>query len=714
MEKMTFTTDSTTEFGANFCPEEKAVHFKLFSKNATKVILCIFEKPVGEDPVMNLLMTKTQEDIWETSVKTYVLKDLKEPFFYGYRIFGPNWEYEDDFEPNTKIGFKARIDNKGNRFNPNKLAFDPYSKELSHIPSDTCPDMTIYRSSEEDFYKDNAKLAPKSVFFTDNKRQITKAPLRPFSEEIIGEVHIKDLTQNLPIEEKGTYLGAAKFAWEVKKMGITTIEFLPLQEFDYREDGQNYWGYMTLNFFSPARKYAFNKEYSKSLDEFRTMIDEFHKSGIKVCMDVVYNHTGEARIHYHKNQDATLLSYALIDNSEYYKLCRNKIDNQMYYRANSGCHNDTYTQNKSIKTLVADSIAFWAKQGVDAFRFDLAASLLDISQDEDPIYDSCTSLCAQLTCELEKRGVKVISDPNEAQEGIMLIAEPWTCGGKDCYQLGNFPKNWLEWNDVSRDTIRRAALFPSHINLNDVRNIIEGTKNKFENDFKAINYISCHDGFSLYDLNSFSEPNETTTGGSKHELCSNNDNDDDKKENSIKKELALLFLSKGVPMLQAGDLIMHTKGGNNNSYNRDDDTNYYDYKKANTKGSFQNRIYTFAKSLIELRKTSKVFTQRDFEKYLTYYNEHSQILDDKSENFWFDYSRNYFGIRIENGGNDLFIAFSKHPFEYKAKLPDAQEGKNWYILFDTSNKEHITFEPKEFFGLEYILNTNSIVVFRQM
>ena len=701
--------DSKTNLGANLDPNGKEVTFKLYSKNATKVILCIFEEPQNQNPLMNLVMKKGKNDIWETSVKIYALNQLKKPVFYGYRLFGPNWEYKENFEPGSAVGFITRVDEKGNRFNPNKLAFDPYSKELSHLPSDVCPSLEIFRSSQDDYLTDNAKYAPKSVFCLDNyEKSITMTELRSFSSEIIGEVHIRDLTFSLPINERGTYLGAAKFAPVIKRMGFTMIEFLPLQEFDYREDGKNYWGYMTLNFFAPARQYSYNKEFGKNLDEFRQMIDSYHKNGIKVCMDVVYNHTGEARIFNNNNEDACLFSYALIDNQSYYKLSDGK-----YYRQNSGCHNDTNSTNIGFCNMVADSVAFWAKQGVDAFRFDLAVSLMDVSNDQNAKYCSHTSLCASLTNELEKRNVKVITDPTKTQEGIMLIAEPWTCGGENSYQLGNFPDNWMEWNDVSRDTIRRAALFGNSINLNDIINIFEGTKSRFKNKYGAINYICCHDGFSLYDCNSYSKPNPDTTGGSQWEICHDNNNNEQIKENAIKKELAMLFLSKGVPMMQIGDIIMHSKDGNNNSYNRDDKTNYYNYTKANTQNSFQNRIFEFCKNLIKFRKNNKIFSEKNFDERLTYYNEHAQILDTKSENLKTDYNKNYIGIKIKHEHGDFFIGFSKHPYDYNFKLPPAQNNKNWYILFDTSNKEHITLEPKTFFGLDYTLNPNALVVFKE-
>ena len=219
---MSFVTNSKTNLGASLDSDGKKVNFKLYSKNATMVILCIFERPTGENAVMNLKMQKQKgSDIWETSVKTYALKDLKVPIFYGFRVFGPNWQYKDNFEVGTDIGFISKVDEYGNRFNPNKIAYDPYSKEISHLPSDVCPGLEIFRSDDENYLKDNAKQAPKSVFYLDSEKNITTVEKRPFCEEIIAETHIKDMTYNVTMREGGTYLGAAKFAPVIKRMGFT-------------------------------------------------------------------------------------------------------------------------------------------------------------------------------------------------------------------------------------------------------------------------------------------------------------------------------------------------------------------------------------------------------------------------------------------------------------------------------------------------------------
>ncbi len=359
-----------TTLGVKYNETTKTVDFKLFSKNATKIFLCIFDKAQGEDPIMTLNMEKGENDIWSTSVKDYILNCHKNTIFYGYRVFGPNWEYDENFEPGTTIGFKSKFDEKGNRFNPNKIAFDPYTTELSHLPSDVNPGFNMFRSKSNFHLIDNAKWAPKSIFVENNKVRIAKITPRPFNQEIIGEVHIKDLTQSTNILENGTYKGAGKFAKNIKNLGITMIEFLPINEYDYRQNGYNHWGYMPLAYFSLARRYAYDKTFGNLINEFRLMIDEFHRNDIKVCMDMVFNHTGEAGLVNHDANDANLLSYALIDNASYYKVYKNG-----YYRSNSGCGNDFNVSTEGVMNLVVDSLAYWARQGVDAFRFDLAAAL---------------------------------------------------------------------------------------------------------------------------------------------------------------------------------------------------------------------------------------------------------------------------------------------------------------------------------------------------
>lgn len=701
-----FIAADRTPLGANYNKETKTVDFKLYSKNATKVFLCIFEKMLDEEAIMTLEMKKGENDIWQTSIKDYILNCHQKPVLYGFRVFGENWQYCDDFELGTNVGLISKTDSKGNRFNPNKIAYDPYAKELSHLPSSVNPGLNMFRSGANFHLINNAKFAPKSVYFPTLDVEIAKVAPRPFNSEIIGEVHIKDLTQNVSMPEKGTYKGAAKFAQSIKKLGITMVEFLPVNEFDFLQNGVNHWGYMPLGYFSLARRYAYDKTLGNILNEFRSMIDEFHKNDIKVCLDMVYNHTGEAGLVNHNVEDAQQFSYSLIDNSSYYKVYDNG-----YYRSNSGCGNDFNANNEGVLNLIIDSLIFWIKQGVDAFRFDLAAALLENSDTCSEIYDNINSLAGKLKYKLQEKGINVVDDFTKSEDGIVLIAEPWTCGGKDCYHLGNFPSFWAEWNDVARDTIRKITIRPNEIKPSQIKDIMEGTASVFKDVPKSINYIASHDGFTLYDLNNFDSKNSSTQGGSDWEICSSYSNSREKSENAIRKQLALLFLAFGIPMIQIGDIIMHSKNGNNNSYNKDDNTNYLNWQKAVNKNTFENRIMEYVRNLIKFRKENEIFTYKDFKNYLTYHYDNGEIADINNKGYWENPFDNFFGMLINQPSQRIYVASSKSNSRLEFKMPKTQNQKGWHKVLDTSCFFEITFDKKDYIENDYILNPQALAIF---
>lgn len=702
------TEQKINSLGATYNENTNSIDFKLFSKNATKVLLCIFEKPQGEDPIMTLEMKKNNENIWETSVKNYILNCDEKAIFYGYRVFGPNWEYDENFEAGTNKGLKSKFDENGNRFNPNKIAYDPYSLELSHLPTEVNPGLNMFRSGGNYHLINNAKWAVKSVLKLNKQVNITKIKPRPFSEEVIGEVHLKDLTQNLSMLENGTYKGAGAFAKNIKNLGITMVEFLPLNEYDNKQNGYNHWGYMPLGYFSLARRYAYDKSFGNLLNEFKRMVDEFHKNDIKVCLDMVYNHTGEAGLVNHNAEDANLLSYALIDNNSYYKIYKNG-----YYRSNSGCGNDFNVANKGALDLVIDSLVFWVNQGVDAFRFDLAAALLECNLGCDEIYNNINSLAGTLKDKLKERNINVVDDFNEAQDGIVLIAEPWTCGGKECYQLGNFPDFWAEWNDIYRDSVRKITLKPDSINPRQLRELIEGTPSKFKGVDKSINYIASHDGFTLYDLNSYTRKSIATSGGSDWEVCGNYGENSKRRENAIKKQLGFLFMSYGIPMIQIGDIIMHSKSGNNNSYNKDDNTNYLNWQKALKENTFENKIMEFIRNLIKFRKENPVFSSKNFVKLLTYHYDNGDVASNSNYGYWNNYFDLFFGVMINSEKNRIYIASNKSEGSLLMTLPSNLENKSWFNCLDTSIEDSIDIKPKNYVESKYILNPEAFTIFME-
>ena len=659
--------------------------------------MCIFDAPLNKDAVFNIKMEKCSLDkfkgnVFEASFDPKLLGadvPFNTPLYYGYRVFGPNYEYTETWTPGSKNGFKTRLDNENNRFNPNKLAYDPYSRELSHLHSDVSKDLEIFRSNEKSFFIDNQRFAPKSVFKIIPDKEITDVSPRALVDEIIGEVHIKSLTalQNSP--QKGTYKAAGEFAAKLKALGTTMVEFLPLQEFDDKEDIGNYWGYMPLCYFAPHKKYAFNTADGEVIVEFREMIDALHKEDIKVCMDVVYNHTGEARIYNNDPTDVNLFCYALIDNKEYYK-----SSSDGYYAINSGCHNDANTAKDAFRHIITDSLEYWIRQGVDAFRFDLATSLMDTDTSVNVNYDSKKSLVGKMKEKLEERGIKV-NNPDEKAAGVNLIAEPWTCGGHNAYQLGNFPEFFAEWNDISRNTIRAFSVRPKSVDFLAIRHILTGSPHKFNNPSRSLNFVSCHDGFTLWDLNSYDKKAPDTCGGSDWELCSSYGGNKILRDKAIRNEMALLTLSAGCFMVQVDDIVLHSKNCNNNSYNIDGALNYIDFDPAGEKYGLSE----FIKNLIAFRKKHKIFKDELYIKNMEFYGHLARPLPDILP-FWTLPDMNFMSFTSNNDKEAVFVAMNKGYNPVKFILPKAplNEGKNYYIVFDTKNNtfnsDGILYEPK--------------------
>jgi glycogen operon protein len=582
-----------TNFGAKF--NEGKIEFSLCAPDATDVQLCIFEVAQGAGPVQEIAM-RGENGVWRAFC------EAKEIIYYGYRVFGPNWEKADDFiaGENAGAGFKARYDKENCfRFNPNKLAVDPYSFEWSHNP-DSAPDAGVFYNDEKNYMRDSAPDAPKSVFRMRPQLEASKVKTRRAlcDEAFVAEVHLKDLTwlwDSCPVP-RGTFEAAAAFAKNLKATGVTMVEFLPLNEFNTDPecncDLKNYWGYMPLGFF------ALKKSYSAGPDpllEFQNMIKAFHQEDIKVCMDVVYNHDGEAGHLCEDDANVKYYSFTPIADKHYHRVLENGR-----YRDNTGCGADFNLVSTLGQNIVADSIAFFAKLGVNAFRLDLAAAFMDVSQGTEPIkYEPHgANLAVKLAEMLEQRGVKVDA-PNENTGGINLLAEPWNCGlmeDNSQYQAGNFPENWAEWSDIGREFIRKYTF--ENVSQQELKNYLEGHPAKFLGNKLPVNYVSSHDGHCLYDLNTryFKPWSDVVIETPEY-----------KRLGQIKMQIALVLLSRGVAMLQLGDIIIHSKKGMSNPYNQDNEINYLNWSNATDAGfepldTEAGHICAFVRGLAEFRK----------------------------------------------------------------------------------------------------------------
>lgn len=581
------------KLGATFNPDTNAVDFRLYSAGASSVVLEIFENPADEEALATFPLKKSEDNVWETSIKKYALFNLHKPFYYAYRVFG-----------------------KGRFFDDSRLAYDPWARALSY-----------------DKTRKNYQI--KSEFFIYEPKIVTPIPARPIANEVIGEAHIKDLTINSGFEFAGTCHAAAKYAKKIQELGITMIEFLPLNDFD---DNSNYWGYMPLSYFALLKKYFKAETSADMLSEFQDMINEFHKCGIKVCMDMVYNHS------------ANNASLRLIDGENYYKF--DELGNLLNH---SCCGNDIKMTNPAVWSLVADSLAYFANLGVDAFRFDLGLALMDTTSVGEAIYDNKTSLFAHLPELLLERGVKV---SDGYTDGVIFITEPWTCGGKGNYALGKFPDFVYEWNDVARNVIRSSTIRPNEVNPEALYNLTEGSKQIYDERTRSINYIASHDGLTLRDLNTYYKDG--------WEICGDHFGDTLAQMRSIKKQILLLTLSTGTPMFQIGDLIGHTKGGKSDSYQDDSDINYLDFSSIE-KNPKLKEIFDFWQIALNFRKEYK--PQNWKRKYFSASG--SEISDFK------EYQNQFLGYLSKCNENRFYVAISGSSDDLYFALPQNFENMSW-------------------------------------
>jgi len=561
----------------------EGVNFALYSRNATQVVLCLFDSASSDLPACTIPVTARHGSIWHIYVS-----GLQPGQLYGYRVSGP-------FEPQN-----------GHRFNDNKILLDPYARAIGRMPT---WDKALYDYMESDFVlceRDNASFAPLGVVVGPGLRKYERPNTR-WEDTIIYETHVKGLTQlhpEVPPELRGTYLGLIQppILEHLKRLNITAVELLPVhaavqEEFLVRKGLTQYWGYSTLGYFAPDPRLAMG-DGLEAVAEFRAMVRGLHAAGIEVFLDVVYNHTGEG------DHRGPTLSFRGLDNFAYYK---QRPDNNRYLMDYTGCGNTLDTGNAAVCRLIMDSLRYWVEEmGVDGFRFDLAAALARERYD--------VSMRAPLLGMIRQ-------DP--VLNSVKLIAEPWDVG-KGGYLLGAFPWQWSEWNDRYRDTLRRFWRGDSGI-AGECATRLAGSSDIFAGGHRrpraSINYITSHDGFTLEDLVSYrtkrnapnQEDNRDGTG------CNYSTNGgvegatEDAKvlacRDRLKRSLfASLLTSQGVPMILGGDELSRTQEGNNNAYCQDNEISWYDWGLDARKEQF----LAWVVKLIAFRKAHPILSRSHF------------------------------------------------------------------------------------------------------
>ncbi|MGZ5004631.1 MAG: glycogen debranching protein GlgX [Chthoniobacterales bacterium] len=554
----------------------QGVNFAIFSENATKVELCLFDSPESVKESGRITLPEKTNQVWHA-----FLPDLEPGQIYGYRVHGPN-------DPS-----------RGHRFNPLKVLLDPYAKQIARDL--TWQDVVLDPGGDTAPIAPLARVTDSSFAWEDDA-----SPRTPWHETIIYELHVKGFTRqhpDIPDKLRGTYAGLASPAAiaHFRDLGITAVELLPVhyhidEHFLATRGRTNYWGYNTLGFFAPDPRYAASG-IEGALLEFREMVRQLHAAGIEVILDAVYNHTAEG------NHNGPTLSLRGIDNSSYYRL----DENRAYYVDFTGCGNSLKVSHPQTLRLIMDSLRYWVTQmHVDGFRFDLASALARELWEVDKL-SSFFDIIHQ--------------DPILSE--VKLIAEPWDVGPAG-YQVGNFPVLWTEWNGKYRDCVRRFWKGNGGT-VGELASRLAGSSDLFADDGRrpsaSVNFVTAHDGFTLRDLVSYNgkhneangEENRDGTNDNESWNCGTEGPTNDAAVNALRTQqqrnfLATLLLSQGVPMLLAGDEFGQTQHGNNNVYCQDSPVAWLDWNLS----AEQRTLLDFVRELVRLRKTQPVFRRRHF------------------------------------------------------------------------------------------------------
>ncbi|WP_346830586.1 glycogen debranching protein GlgX [Pseudomonas abietaniphila] len=685
--------------GANW--DGLGVNFAIFSANATKVELCLFDS-TGEEELERIELPEYTDEIFHG-----YLPDAHPGLVYGYRVYGP-------YDPKN-----------GHRFNHNKLLIDPYAKQLVGKLkwSEALFGYTIGHPDDDLSFdeRDSAPFVPKCKVidpaYTWGRDQRVNVP---WEKTIFYETHTRGFTMrhpSVPEELKGTFSGLMvdDVIQHIKGLGVTSVELLPIHAFVndqhlLQKGMTNYWGYNTIAFFAPDPRFLAHGKIA----EFKEMVAHMHHAGLEVILDVVYNHTAEG------NERGPTLSMRGIDNASYYRLMP---DDKRFYINDSGTGNTLDLSHPCVLQMVTDSLRYWASEmHVDGFRFDLA-TILGRYHDGFDERHSFLVACRQ--------------DPVLRQ--VKLIAEPWDCGPGG-YQVGHFAPGWAEWNDKFRDTVR-AFWKGDEGQLADLASRLTASGNMFNQrgrrPYASVNFVTAHDGFTLHDLVSYNDKHnedndENNQDGSNDNRSWNHGVEgptEDPEINALRLRqmrnfFATLLFSQGTPMVVAGDEFARTQHGNNNAYCQDSEIGWvnWDWDEDG------KALHKFVKRLIKLRMAYPILRRGRF--LVGDYNEDLGVKDvtwlspsgdEMTIEQWQDANGRCLGMLMDGRAQEtgirrrgseatLLLVVNSHHEGVNFTLPEVPEGVNWTSLIDTNQPEikgKDTFE----FGTEYTVTPRSLLLF---
>ena len=653
-------------------PIADGVNFSIYSRYAREVYLLLFDLSDGEPTDIIQLGSRTRY-CWHTCVH-----DIAAGQLYGYKIRG-------DYNPAW-----------GSRFNEHKLLMDPYSKALTGKFRNIDNLLLAYDASLPGGdltvdARDSTRIVPKSIVVDDDAFdwQGDVPPGIAPEDMIIYEVHVKGFTAHPSsgVSKPGTYLGFIEKIPYLKTLGINAVELMPVHEF-YIDDFllakglTNYWGYNSIGFFAPESSYGTGVKPGCQVNEFKTLVRELHKAGIEVILDVVYNHSGEG------NELGPTICFKGVDNGTYYALAGTGGEPFRYYMNYTGCGNSLNLSNPHVIRFVMDSLRYWVQMmHVDGFRFDLASVL----GREDGYFRTSASFFDAVS-----------QDPLLSR--VKLVAEPWDIG---TYQVGNFPIDWSEWNGKFRDTVRKFGKGDAG-QVKDMGWRLTGSADLYGDDgrsaYNSINFVTCHDGFTLNDLVSYNykhneanqENNNDGSNDNNSWNCGVEGKTDDPAALKLRKQLVKnyichLIFSSGMPMILGGDECMRTQAGNNNAYCQDNELSWFDWRLIDEHAD----VIEFVRKAIALEKRFSVLRRRKFllgedldadsVPDLTWYGFN---LDTPA---WDDPELRTMCYKLEEqesasaaSGYDIFFILNGDWKEQRVALPLLADGKRWYRVIDTS------------------------------
>ena len=699
---MNFPLSEGLPFPRGATPDARGTNFALFSANATRVEVCLFDD-TGRREIARIALPEYTDEIWHGHIG-----GVRPGHHYGYRVYGP-------YEPAA-----------GHRFNPHKLLLDPYARRhAGRLKWDPAVFGYTLGSSDADLSfdeRDSAPFVPRCVVSEPLPPLAGTQRRVPWDRTVIYETHVRGFTMrhpDVPREHRGHFAGLAHptVIGHLAGIGVTTIELMPVHTFvddSYLVDKglTNYWGYNTIGFFAADPIYAANGDPH----EFRDMVDKLHEAGFEVLLDVVYNHTAEG------NELGPTLCFKGIDNASYYRLMP---EQPRYYINDTGTGNTLNLSHSRVLQLVNDSLRHWVvDMGVDGFRFDLATILAREPHGFEGggrFLDSC------------------VQDP--VLGAVKLIAEPWDMGPGG-YQVGAFPPGWAEWNDRFRDQVR-AFWKGEPGTAADLARRLTGSAELFDKrgrrPWASVNFVTAHDGFTLNDLVSYEHKRNEANGehnrdGHAHNHsfnCGVEGPTTDPRVNALRERqkrnlLATLLFSQGTPMLLAGDEFGRTQRGNNNAYCQDNEISWVDWQRATSPAGaaltrFTGNLARLRRALPLLRRNRFLSGARDDALELVDVRWLSPDGVDLTDEQWTDEAMRCFGMVLDGrapvsglrqpaSDATLLLIVNAHHDVVVFTLPDIPGPDHWTCLIDTNQPERETL-PTFKTGDGYEVTAHSLLLF---